>query len=219
MSQPPSFEHLQHPHHLCKLNKALYGLKQAPRAWFSRLSCKLLALGFSNSKSDTSLFFYKCKEYTMFVLVYVDDILITSPNSPAIHDLLAALHNEFAVKDLGKLHFFLGIEVVPSSDGYILSQQRYIVDLLKRTKMLEAKPATSPMASSTHLSTYEGDIFFDPTLYCSTIGALQYLCITRPDISYCVNKLSQLMQNPTELHWQVTKCLLCYLKQTVQYGL
>jgi hypothetical protein len=219
MSQPPGFEHPQHPHHLCKLNKALYGLKQAPRAWFSRLSCKLLALGFSNSKSDTSLFFYKCKEYTMFVLIYVDDILITSSSSPIIHDLLAALHNEFAVKDLGKLHFFLGIEVVPSSDGYILSQQRYIVDLLKRTKMLEAKPATSPMASSTHLLAYEGDIFPDPTLYRSTIGALQYLCITRPDISYCVNKLSQFMQNPTELHWQATKRLLRYLKQTVQYGL
>ena len=108
----------------------------------------------------------------MFVLIYVDDILITSSSSPAIRDLLAALHNEFAVKDLGKLHFFLGIEVVPSSDGYILSQQRYIVDLLKCTKMLEAKPAMSPMASSTHLSAYEGDSFLDPTLYHNTIGAL-----------------------------------------------
>jgi len=85
--------------------------------------------------------------------------------------------------------------------------------------MLEAKPVNSPMASSTHLSAFEGDLFEDPTLYKSTVGALQYLCITRPDISYCVNKLSQFMQKPTDIHWQSVKRLLRYLKQTIQHGL
>jgi len=75
------------------------------------------------------------------------------------------------------------------------------------------------MASSTHLSACEGDLFFDPTLFRSTVGALQYLCITRPDISFCVNKLAQFMHNPTDLHWQAVKRLLRYLKQTVHYGL
>jgi hypothetical protein len=104
----------------------------------------------------------------MFVLVYVDDILITSPNSPAIHDLLAALHNEFAVKDLGKLHFFLGIEVVPSSDGYILSQQRYIVDLLKRTKMLEANQPRPPWPHP-HIYRRMKVIFFLIQLYIAAL--------------------------------------------------
>jgi hypothetical protein len=156
----------------------------------------------------------------MLVLIYVDDILITCSNHAAIHDLLTALHRDFAVKDLRSFNFFLGIiKVLPYSRGVLLSQQRYILDILKRTKMLEAKPVNSPMASSTHLSAFKGNLFNDPTLYRSTVGALQYSCITRLDISYCVNKLSQFMQKPTDLHWQSVKKLLRYLKQTIQHGL
>ena len=120
----------------------------------------------------------------------MDDILITCSSSSAIQTLLTALHKEFTVKDLGPLNFFLGIEVLPCAHGVILSQQRYIMDILKCTKMVEAKPVTSPMATSTPLSTFEGDLFSDPTLYRSTVGALQYLCITRPDISFFVNSHS-----------------------------
>lgn len=118
------------------------------------------------------------------------DILITYSNHAAIRNLLTTLHRDFAVKDLGAFNLFLGIEVLPYSHRIILSQQRYILDLLKRTKMVEAKPVTSPMASSTHLYAFEGDLFHDPTLFQSTIGVLQYLCITHPNISFCVNKLS-----------------------------
>lgn len=206
MTQPSGFSHPQFPTHLCKLRKALYGLKQAPRAWFSRLSGKLLQLGFHGSKSDTSLFIYKSAAYTTLVLIYVDDILITSSNPSAVRDLITTLQQDFVVKDLG-LHFFLGIEVLPCPTGFLLSQHRYIVDILRRTKMLEAKPINSPMASSTHLTAFEGDLFPDPTLY------------RRPDISFCVNKLAQFMHNPTVLHWQAVKRLLRYLKETVQFGL
>jgi hypothetical protein len=135
------------------------------------------------------------------VLIYVDDILITSSSSSAVRDLLSTLKQEFAVKDLGLLNYFLGIEVLPSSSGFLLPQHRYILDLLSRTKMTEAKPINCPMASSAHLSAHEGDLFSDPTLFRSTVGALQYLCITRSDISFCVNKLAQFMHNPTDLHW------------------
>jgi len=218
MAQTPWFAHPQYPSHTCKLKNALYSLKQAPRAWYSR-SNTLTQLGFIISRSDSSLFILRMASYTMLVLFYVDDILITCSNHAAICDLLAALHRDFAVKDIGSFNFFLGIEVLPYSRGVILSQQRYILDILKRTKMLEAKPVNSPMASSTHLSAFEGDLFEDPTLYKSTVGALQYLCITRPDISYCVNKLSQFMQKPTDIHWQSVKRLLRYLKQTIQHGL
>lgn len=219
MTQPPSFAHPQYPSHICKLQKALYGLKQAPRAWFSRLSNKLIELGFLSSRSDSSLFILRTASYLMLVLIYVDDILITCSNHAAIRELLTALHQDFAVKDLGAFNFFLGIEVLPYSWGVILSQHRYILDILNRTKMNEAKPINSPMASSTHLSAFEGDLFANPTLFRSTVGALQYLCITRPDISFCVNKLSQFMHKPTDLHWQSVKRLLRYLKQTIQHGL
>ncbi|KAF5454861.1 hypothetical protein F2P56_024495 [Juglans regia] len=93
------------------------------------------------------------------------------------------------------------------------------MDILKHTNMLEAKPVHSPMATSTKLSAYEGEVFSDRTLYRSTNGALQYLCITRPDISFTVNKLSQFLHKLTTLHWQSTKHLLRYLKQTVDFGL
>uniref|UniRef100_A0A2N9GP72 Reverse transcriptase Ty1/copia-type domain-containing protein n=1 Tax=Fagus sylvatica TaxID=28930 RepID=A0A2N9GP72_FAGSY len=104
MTQPPGYQHPSYPTHVCKLNKAIYGLKQAPRAWFSRLSSRLLQLGFHGSLSDTSLFIYKSKSFTMFILIYVDDIIITCSNPAEIDELLILLQSDFAVKDLGKLN-------------------------------------------------------------------------------------------------------------------
>uniref|UniRef100_A0A2N9EQN2 Reverse transcriptase Ty1/copia-type domain-containing protein n=1 Tax=Fagus sylvatica TaxID=28930 RepID=A0A2N9EQN2_FAGSY len=157
--------------------------------------------------------------FTMYFLIYVDDIIITNSKTSAITELLTLLKSEFAIKDLGGLNFFLGIEVVPSVSGVLLTQQRYILDLLKRTNMATAKPVCSPMAPSTHLSLFEGEHFSDATLYCSTVGTLQYLSITRPDIAFTVNKLSQYMHQPTLLHWQAVKRLLRYLKHTITHGL
>ena len=111
MRQPPGYEDKEHPHSLCKLDKALYGLKQAPRAWYSRLSKKLQELGFTPSKADTSLFFYNKGKHTIFVLVYVDDIIVASSSTQATECFLKDLEKEFALKDLGDLHSFLGIEV------------------------------------------------------------------------------------------------------------
>ena len=123
MSQPPGYHHPQYPTHVCKLNKAIYGLKQAPRAWFSHLSTRLIALGFHGSQSNTSLFICRTSSFTMYVLIYVDDIIITSSSSDAIDTLLSQLHDDFAVKNLGPLKFFLGIEVLSNPNGAILSQQ------------------------------------------------------------------------------------------------
>jgi hypothetical protein len=123
MAQPPGFQHPSYPIYVCKLNKAIYGLKQAPRAWFSRLSSWLLQLGFHGSLSDTSLFIYKSKSYTMFILIYVDDIIITCSNPAEIDELLILLQSNFAIKDLRKLNYFLGVEVIPNAHGTLLSQQ------------------------------------------------------------------------------------------------
>ena len=155
----------------------------------------------------------------MYFLIYVDDIIITSSQASAIDSLLHQLGSEFAVKDLGGLNYFLGIKVVPCTPGVLLSQKKYILDILTRTKMFEAKLVSSPIASSTHLSVLDGDPCDDPTLYRSTVGTLQYLSITRPDIAFSVNKLSQFMHNPTTLHWQSVKRLLRYLKQTIHFGI
>jgi hypothetical protein len=219
MQQPPGFIHPSLPHHICRLHKALYGLKQAPRAWFSRLSTKLLDLGFIGSKADSSLFTLHSSSATVFILIYVDDIIITSSVPSAIDALLQQLKLEFAVKELGDLNYFLGVEVLHLQSGLLLSQRRYILDLLKRTNMLEAKLITSPMSTSHTLSAFVGDPMDDPTLFRSTVGSLQYLSLTRPDLAFAVNQVCQFMHRPTKVHWQAVKRILRYLKHTVTHGL
>jgi hypothetical protein len=219
MVQPPGFINPNFHHHVCKLHKAMYGLKQAPRAWFSRLSNKLIQLGFVGSKADSSLFLYKTKSVTVILLIYVDDIIITASDPVAIPDLLQLLNADFAVKDLGDLHYFLGVEVLQLNSGLLLSQRCYIMDLLKKTNMHEAKPITSPMASSSVLSAFSGDPMEDPSLYRSTVGSLQYLSLTRPDLSFAVNRVCQFMHRPLKPHWQAVKRILRYLQYTLSHGL
>jgi hypothetical protein len=144
MKQPPGFQDAHHPNYLCKLEKSLYGLKQAPRAWFSRLSTTLIQLGFIPSKADVSLFIFNREGIHMYILVYVDDIIIVSSSSSATERLLRQLHREFAVKDLGNLNYFLGIEVHHTSNGLLLTQHKYITDLLLRTNMEDSAGSLLP---------------------------------------------------------------------------
>lgn len=139
MSQPPGYEDKAHPSFVCKLDKALYGLKQTPRAWYSRLSQKLLSLGFVSSKADTSLFYYSKGNIIIFMLVYVDDIIVASSCKEATDALLRDLEKDFALKDLGDLHYFLGIEVKRSRGELVLSQERYAHEILQRVNMLACK--------------------------------------------------------------------------------
>jgi hypothetical protein len=130
----------------------------------------------------------------------MDDIIIIGTNSISIAHLIKTLQGDFALKDLGPLHFFLGVEAHKVDSGMYLSQRRYITDLLRKTNLHEAKPVSSPMASSTVLSQYTGSSLFDPSSYHSVVGSLQYLFLTQPDISFAVNKVCQFMANPTEDH-------------------
>ena len=152
MRQPPGYEDSSKPHHICRLDKALYGLKQAPRAWYSRLSTKLQELGFKTSKGDTSLFFYKRGKTVMFMLIYVDDIIVASSSSDATTALLSDLRNDFALKDLGDLHYFLGIEVKKIGNGILLNQEKYASDLLHKVGMTQCKPAPTYLSSIESLS-------------------------------------------------------------------
>jgi histone deacetylase 1/2 len=111
MKQPPGYKDKSKPNYLCKLDRSLYGLKQALRAWYSRLCAKLQSLGFVPSKADTSLLFYRKGNYVIYMLVYVDDIIVVSSSQEAVKALLRDLEKDFAIKDLGDLHYFLGIQV------------------------------------------------------------------------------------------------------------
>lgn len=128
-----SAEHLTY---VCKLSKALYGLKQAPQAWFSQLSSWLTEYGFSPSKADPSLFMLNQGNTHIFLLVYVDDIVVTASNTSAIDTLIHNMSIVFPVRDLGKLSFFLGLELDYTVNGVFLSQRKYIKHLLSRSNML-----------------------------------------------------------------------------------
>ena len=137
MKQPPGYEVKDKHHYVCMLDKALYGLKQAPKAWYSRLSEKLQSLGFQPSKADTSLSFYRKGKITIFMLVYVDDILLQVHHRMQLRHCLD-LRRDFALKDLGDLHY-LGIEVKKVKDGIVLSQEKYVSGVLKRAGMMNCK--------------------------------------------------------------------------------
>jgi histone deacetylase 1/2 len=221
MRQPPGFENNEVPHYIFKLDKAIYGLKQAPRAWYSRLSLALQDLGFKASKSDMSLFIYNNDGIVILMLIYVDDIIVTGNSVKAIEVLLKKLKTDFALKDLGDLNFFLGIEVKSVQGGILLSQAKYASDILRRVNMLHCKPSPTPLSSSEKLSKEDGTLLSsaDATYYRSKVGALQYLTLTRPDLAFAVNKVCQFLHNPTTVHWTTVKRILRYIKGTIDIGL
>jgi histone deacetylase 1/2 len=137
------------------------------------------------------------------MLVYVDDIIIASSSNNATDVLLKSLNQEFALKDLGELHYFLVIEVKKVNDGIILTQEKYAKYVLKRVNMSDCKAVNTPLSISEKLSAHEGTPLgpVDSTRYRSLVGALQYLTLTRPDLSYSVNKVCQYLHAPTTDHW------------------
>jgi hypothetical protein len=202
MCQPPGFADSSKPNHYCQLVRSLYGLKQAPRAWHARLSSVLGSLGFSPSVADTSLFILQRSNVTIYLLVYVDDIIVLSSTAAAIPRLISQLRSEFSVKDLGVLHYFLGIEVSsPTPGSLLLRQRKYALELLARAGMLKCTPVTTPMTSSECLRSTNGDALSseEATQYRSIVVGLRYLIVTRPDLSFVVNKVCQYLHAPRPL--------------------
>lgn len=136
-----------------------------------------------------------------------------------VTDFIDQLGSRFSLKDLGPLSYFLGVEVHPTPTGLFLNQHKYTHDLLALANMLEAKPVSTPMDSNTSLQLNSSPALDDPSAYRRLVGSLQYLGLTRPDVAFAVNKLSQFMHQPNTSHWQALKRLLRYLKGTISYGL
>ncbi|KAL2933517.1 Retrovirus-related Pol polyprotein from transposon TNT 1-94 [Bienertia sinuspersici] len=204
---------------VCKLKKTLYGLKQASRQWNKEL-CKLLKfIGFKQSTQDYSLFTRSKEGEFLVVLVYVDDMLVTGTSQVQIEEVKTCLDQAFTIKDLGQLNYFLGIEVKRTNSGTFLYQKKYISDILIDSGMENCIIAAAPLPTGLKLSAYSGEPITNPNVYRRLIGRLLYLGMTRPDLAYCVQHLSQYMHCPRVPHLRAALHVLRYLKGTTDMGL
>lgn len=153
------------------------------------------------------------------MLVYVDNIIVTGSDTTAMTHFITQLGVLFSLKSLGNLSYFVSGKVQPTAKGLFLSQQKYIIDLLTRASMLDAKPFITPMDANATLILTSSTSLDKATTYCTLVGSLQYLGLTRPDVAFAINKLSQYMHDPTTTYWEALKCLLRYLSGTLTYGL
>ena len=219
MEQPPGFVAQGESGLECKLSRSLYGLKQSPRAWFSRFSSVVQEFGMIQSAADHYVFYHhsstgKC----IYLIVYVDDIVIISTDQDGIQKLKQHLFSHFQTKDLGKLKYFLGIEVAQSNSGVVISQRKCTFDILTNTGMLDCKPVDTPMDLNVKLVPSQGELLRNPGRYRRLVGKLNYFTITRPDISFPVSVVSQFLQSPYDNHWDVVVRILRYIKGTPGQG-
>ena len=218
MSLPPGFAK-KGESKVCRLHKSLYGLKQSSRQWFAKFSSALLEFGFVQSKADYTLFTRSLADSFIAILVYVDDIVVASDNSAAVSTFIHLLNNKFQLKDLGQLKYFLGLEIARSELGISVCQRKYALDILETTGLLASKPAKVPMDPNVKFSKDSGQLLDDPTSYRRLVGRLLYLTISRPDISFAVQVLSQFMDKPRVPHLDAATQVLRYIKASPAQGL
>ncbi|XP_026383274.1 uncharacterized protein LOC113278729 [Papaver somniferum] len=155
----------------------------------------------------------------MALLLYVDDIILTGSSKILLTDLIKYLSNNFAMKELGNLHYFLGLEAVRSENSIMLSENKYTMELLSKAHMLDCNPCSTPVSKGPRVSIKEGVLLPNATEYRTIVGMLQYLCLTRPDICFDVNYASKYMHSPTDIHLLLVKSILRYLQGTLGYGI
>ncbi|XP_022023573.1 uncharacterized mitochondrial protein AtMg00810-like [Helianthus annuus] len=213
------FRHKHFPDHVCLLKKSLYGLKQAPRACYQRFTDFVITLGFRQSRYDHSLFVYHRGTDVAYLLIYVDDVILTTSTDYLRDHLMRRLGDEFAMKDLGPLSHFLGVQVTRTGNSMFLSQQQYTNGIIERAGMTSCNPVATPVDYNPKLSATSSPEFDNPTQYRSLAGALQYLTFTRPEISYAVQQVCMYMHSPRIDHWNALKRIIRYLKGTASFGL
>uniref|UniRef100_A0A2N9GYR8 CCHC-type domain-containing protein n=1 Tax=Fagus sylvatica TaxID=28930 RepID=A0A2N9GYR8_FAGSY len=185
MQAPPGYSDC--PDKVCLLRRTLYGLKQAPRVWFAKFSSIVHQFGFSSSPHDTTLFIRRSDKGMILFLLYVDDMIIIRDDHSDISDFKQFLHQQFEMKDLGHLSYFLGIEVSFDSTGYYLSLAKYAFDLLSRVGLTDTKVVSTPLEMNARLTRLDGTPLSDATLYHHLVGNLIYLTMTRLDIAHAVH--------------------------------
>ncbi|GJZ23081.1 ribonuclease H-like domain-containing protein [Tanacetum coccineum] len=189
MHHPPGFVNSTHPDYVCHLQHSLYGLKQAPRAWFCRFASFAIRIGFQHSKTDTSLFIFDRGSNIEYLLLYLDDIILTASSTLLLQRIIVMLHGEFAMTDLGSLNYFFVISAQRSASGMFFSQSKFAEEILERARMQNCNPCRTLVDSESKLG-HDGDLVSDSNLYRSLASSIQYLTFTRPNLSYAVQQVT-----------------------------
>jgi len=209
-----------------RLLKSLYGLKQAPKAWYDKLSKYLKSLGFIQGKTDFCIFRKGEEDTLVYILIYVDDLIIACKSEKEIAKLKVQLNAQFKMKDLGLLHWCLGLKIEQKDDSIKVSQRLYVDKVLERFKMSNCKPFKSPIGQEEQLRKHENDPqkglweLVDRIMYQRAIGSIMYLMTrTRSDLAFPIGLLSRFSQEPNTNHLRCVRRTFRYIKNTRNSGL
>ena len=220
VEQPKGYEKKGSPNKVYKLKKALYGLKQAPWSWFSRIESYFVKEGFQKCHSEHTLIVKVSKEGKILIVsIYVDDLIFTGNDESMFEDFKNSMMHEFDMSDLGRMRYFLGIEVLQRDDGIYICQRKYAMEVLKRFGMEESNSVHNLIVPGFRVCKDTDGVKVDATFFKQMVGSLMYLTATRPDSMFVVSLVSRYMEQPTELHLQVVKRVLRYLKGTLDFGI
>ena len=221
MSQPEGYVANGKENLVCKLTKSLYGLKQSARAWNTKINEVMLSNGFQQSKADQCLYSKFEHNKWMYVLLYVDDLIAVHEDDDAIRQFGDLIGDHFAVKDLGEISYYLGIQIERDISGnFLLNQSVKIAALLDEFNLNDAKGVSTPMEAAYMKAEGESDLLPDNELYRKAVGALLYVATTtRPDIAAAIGILCRRVSNPRQRDWNAVKRVMRYLKQTISLKL
>jgi len=220
VEQPPGYEQKGHEAKVYRLKKALYGLKQAPRAWYSRIETYFSKEGFIKCPYEHTLFIKTAGGGKILILcLYVDDLIFTGNDNAMFEEFKKSMKTEFDMTDLGRMKYFLGIEVLQKADGIFITQRKYAQEILERFNMAQCNSVHNPVVPGFKLTKDEEGVAADSTVYKQIVGSLMYLTATRPDLMFSVSLISRYMERPTDSHFQAAKRILRYIKGTIVFGI
>ncbi|GKE84486.1 retrovirus-related pol polyprotein from transposon TNT 1-94, partial [Tanacetum coccineum] len=219
VSQLDGFVDLDNPNHVYNLKKALYGLKQAPRAWYNMLSSFLISQDFSKGSVDPTMFIRKEGKELLLVQVYVDDIIFAA-STPELCDLFAKIIcSKFKMSMMGKISFFLGLQIFQNPRGIFINQSKCALESLKKYGFDSCDPVDTPMVEKSKLDEDKEGKVIDPSQYHGIIGTRLYLIASRPNLKFAICMYARYQARPTKKHLHVVKRIFRYLRGTVNRGL
>ena len=215
MSSPPGFEERCGNWRVCKLKNSLYGLKQSPKVWLERFGKVIKRYAYIQSQADHTIFYKHSNDGKIAILiVYMDDIVLTGDDCDELAKLKKKLAEEFEIKDLGALKYFIGMEFARSREGIFVNQKKYVIDFLNKIGMLRCKPIETPIEPNVKLQPTEAENVKNKEHYQRLVGRLIYQSHTRPNISFSVSIVCQFMHTPGPAHFEAVYRILRYLKGT-----